>query len=301
MNKAKHKHVKHSPERGGIIAAVFVLILLLGLIVFLIMSILKVRDQALNPSETEMPAPSVEAQPIPVPAPEPTPEPSEEPTPEPTPAPTPSPTPEATPDPARFIGIATSKLITITKHPGSDTVITGANTYFTCYANGAVSMEWRFVSPDRSREIVWNDAAVKKEFPGLICTNGDKSQFNVSYIPKALNGWYAVCLLTDKNGDMLASNGAVITVSDPAPSSWTDPEPTPVPTPEIIEVIIPGETPDPGESPDPGTSPDPGENPDPGTSPDPGENPDPGTSPDPGSGGGDGDGEGVDPGTATEP
>ena len=279
--KNKHGHEEERSERGGIIVASLVLLILLGLIGFLIFNILQVRDAANEAAPVPEATPAVTAQPTPEPSPEPTPEPSPEPTPEPTPEPSPEPTPEPTPDPARFIRIATSKLITITKQPFAETVVVDGNAMFVCYANNASSIEWRFVSPDYTREILWNDPAIRKEFPGLNCKDGDKSVFNVYAIPKALNGWYAVCLLTDSDGSMLASAGAKITVTDtppwfpPAPT----PDPTPKPSPEIVEVTIPGETPEPTPTPeDPTPTP---EDPTP-TPEDP--TPTPGTSPDPGTG-----------------
>ena len=74
-----------------------------------------------------------------------------------------------------------------------------------------------------------------------------------------MNGWYAVCLFTDGSGGMLASDGALLTVMDAGGWTYTPaaPSETPKPTPEVVEVTIPGSSPQPTESPSSSTSPDP--------------------------------------------
>ena len=171
-------------------------------------------------------------------------------TPEPTPA---EPTPEPTPDPAQFIDIATSSLVKISKHPAAETVYSGANILMIARASGAVSLEWRFVSPDKSREVIWNAKELQKEFPGLACRDGDKEIFYIDKVCKELNGWYAVCLFTDKDGGMLASKGALITVNGAAPYT---PQPTATPKPDdddnTVTVVVGGDTqPSPTPSPTP--------------------------------------------------
>ena len=110
-------------------------------------------------------------------------------------------------------------------------------------ASGAVSLEWRFVSPDKSREVLWNAKDLQKEFPGLVCRDGDKEIFYIDKVCKELSGWYAVCLFTDKDGGMLASKGALITVNGAAP--YTPPQATATPKPDddnTVTVVIGGDT-----------------------------------------------------------
>ena len=183
-----------------------------------------------------------------LPSAEPTPDPTPTPTPTPTPEPTPTPTPEPTPDPARFIKINTSKTIKITKHPGKESVYVGEKTLFTVKANNAVSYEWRFVSPDYKREVVWNAANLNSEFPGLVATDGNGEKLRISNIPIELNGWYAVCLFTDAEGGMVASNGAEIRVVPYPKANKTTTSPSPAPTTYEITTDDPAANPDQGGS-----------------------------------------------------
>ena len=73
-------------------------------------------------------------------------------------------------------------------------------------------MEWRFISPDYTSEIVWNDAAVESMFPGLTCAGGSSNVLELYGIPQELNGWYVACLFTDSDGNMEATQGASIEV-----------------------------------------------------------------------------------------
>ena len=254
-------------ERGGSggLAIVLVILLLLLLVIgFLIFRIMNMNSspsallQNMRP-KTTVSAPPATPTPTSVSTPEPTPDITPEPTPdvtaEPSPEVTPAPTPEPTSDPAQYIKIATSKQIQISKHPGPETVYAGNDAVFIAHASGASSKEWRFVSPDYKREIVWNSKEIKSEFPGLKCEDGNKDTFILYGIPKEMNGWYAVCLFTDSNGGMLASDGAKITVLE---GNWTyvAPTETPKPTPEIVEVTVPPDSsPNPSVSPDPSTEP----------------------------------------------
>ena len=251
---------------------------------------------AATPEPTIAPTPKPTPVPTPEPTPEPTLEPTPEPTPEPIPEPTPEPMPEPTPDPAQFIDIATSSLIRISKHPAAETVGSGANILMIARAEGAVSLEWRFVSPDKSREVLWNAKDLQKEFPGLVCRDGDKEIFYIDKVCKELSGWSAVCLFTDKDGGMLASKGALITVNGAA--AYTPPQAAATPKPEekeisdddIITVVIGGDTqptptpspsepPSPSVSPSPSTTPEPTATPEPTSSAEPSATPDPSTSP----------------------
>ena len=206
-----------------------------------------------EPTPTQMPELVIVAAPTPSPTPEliiptptPAPDPMPAPTPTPTPDPTPTPTPDPTPDPARFIKINTSKTIKITKHPGKESVYTGEKTLFTVKANNAVSYEWRFVSPDYKREVVWNAANLNSEFPGLVATDGNGEKLRISNIPIELNGWYAVCLFTDAEGGMVASNGAEIRVVPYPKANKTTVSPSPSPTTYEITTNDPAANPDQG-------------------------------------------------------
>ena len=128
----------------------------------------------------------------------------------PTPTPEPTPTPVVTPDPTRYIRIDTSKLIHITKQPGGETLRPGDSALFTSLADNITSYQWRLVAPDYDREIVWNAEELATEFPGLTAKGGATFKLELSNIPAELDGWYAVCLYTDRNGDMKASDGALI-------------------------------------------------------------------------------------------
>ena len=105
--------------------------------------------------------------------------------------------------------------MTITKQPGGESLRAGNNVVFVAHATNAVSREWRFVSPDYDREIVWNEQEIKAEFPGINCTDGDQDTFIIYSVPKELDGWYAVCLYTDNAGGKLATEGAKVNVTAP--------------------------------------------------------------------------------------
>ncbi len=155
--------------------------------------------------------------------------------------------PEETPDPARFIKINTSTIINITKHPGGEVVRPGDSTLFTARADGIVSYEWRFVSPDYTREVLWNAQELGTEFPGLRVAGGATFKLELYNIPIELNGWYAVCLFADADGGLKASDGALIQVGGtPAPAYRPAAAATPAPTaaPTDPPAATPAATPD---------------------------------------------------------
>jgi len=152
-------------------------------------------------------------------------------------------------------------------------------------AEGAVSMEWRFVAPDKSREVVWNAKALQKEFPGLGCRDGDKEIFYIDKVCPELDGWTAVCLFTDRDGGMLASKGAAIKVTGaaayappPAEAEEADEPPEESYDDKIITVVIGGGT---QPTPTPSASAQPSETPAPSESPVPSETPAPSLTPAP--------------------
>lgn len=169
-------------------------------------------QKAAKPAASPEPAATEKPEETPKPTPKPTP------TPTPTPEPTPEPTPAPTPDPAKqFISIDTSEVISITKEPGGEYVSTGSTAMFISTADGAVSYEWRFVAPDYESEVIWNAEDLKERFPGLYTFDGNTNTFTISGIPVEINGWYAVCLFTDADGGMKASEGAKIEVANAPP------------------------------------------------------------------------------------
>ena len=197
----KSNHSGHKESKAELVIVLAILFALLAFIGFMI-----VRIARLNSSPREMIRTALAT-------PEPTPEPTPFSMPIVTPELTPEPTPEPTPDPARFIKIANSELIEITKHPGGETVQYGYGAMFVAHADGAESREWRFVSPEYDREIVWNADEIQTEFPGMTCEDGDTDTILLYSVPKELDGWYVVCLFTDKDGGMVASEGAEIHVN----------------------------------------------------------------------------------------
>lgn len=208
-------------DRIELAVVIFIFVILLLIIGFLLYRIMRGNVSApgiLSAPETvteTTPEPAPAIVPAPTAAPEVTPEPEAEPTPEPTPEPEAEPTPEPTPEPVENFELATSKVITITKHPGGESIHAGNNVVFVAHATNAVSVEWRLVSPEYDREVVWNAREIGTEFPGIKCTDGDKDTFIIYGAPKELDGWSAVCLFTDKDGGKLASDGAKIRVSAP--------------------------------------------------------------------------------------
>ena len=217
MKKKPHDERR---ERIGLIIILSILVLFLALIGFLIYRIAHMNDRPtglLQSVQSAQEAPTPQLTPIPEPAviPEPTPEPEPEPTPEPEPEPTPEPTPEPEPEPEIVENFkkADSALIQITKQPGGESLNAGNTAVFVAHANGAAKREWRFVSPEFDREIIWNDPAVQTEFPGLACEGGDTDTLILYHVPRELSGWSVVCLFTDADNGMFASEGAGITVN----------------------------------------------------------------------------------------
>ena len=195
------------------------------------------------PTETA-PAAAAPAQETAAPAQETAPSPAEQAAPAQT-EPTAAAAPEETPDPARFIRINTSTVINITKHPGGEIVRPGDSTLFTAKADGIVSYEWRFVSPEYDREVLWNAPELGNEFPGLRVAGGATFKLELYNIPSELNGWYAVCLFADAEGGLKASDGALIQVGGTAAPAAAKPAATPAPTaaPTETPAAAPTETP----------------------------------------------------------
>ena len=170
-------------------------------------------------SELENTAPATPTPPAhltPAPTAESTPEPT--PTPSPTPAPTPSPTP--TPVPTPVAGPPK-----ITKHPTAETVTETGECWFIANYENAIWAEWRFVSPNGSRDINYVEA--QKEFPTLTIINGHTKDLKLENIPLSLNGWKVYCRFSNNYGSM-NTNTALIKVNA-----------LPVATPVVTPVVTP--------------------------------------------------------------
>ena len=197
MKKKPHDERR---ERIGLIIILSILVLLLALIGFLIYRIAHMNDRPTNILQSVQSAQEA---------------PASQPTPIPEPAVVPEPTPEPEPEPEIVENFkkSDSALIQIIKQPGGESLYAGNTAVFVAHANGAAKREWRFVSPEFDREIVWNDAAIQTEFPGLACEGGDTDTLIIYHVPKEMNGWSAVCLFIDADNGMFASEGAGITVN----------------------------------------------------------------------------------------
>ena len=197
MKKKPHDERR---ERIGLIIILSILVLLLALIGFLIYRIAHMNDRPTNILQSVQSAQEASATQL---------------TPIPEPAVVPEPTPEPEPEPEIVENFkkSDSALIQITKQPGGESLYAGNTAVFVAHANGAAKREWRFVSPEFDREIVWNDAAIQTEFPGLACEGGDTDTLIIYHVPKEMNGWSAVCLFIDADNGMFASEGAGIAVN----------------------------------------------------------------------------------------
>ena len=142
----------------------------------------------------------------------PSPEPTKEPLSEPEPIPTSEPTIPATPEPIRYRGAGTSELISVSKHPGGETVWEDGSAVFISYADGASALEWYFTNADGTEEYVWDSDTIHELFPALQCCGGDTNLFELYGIPLELNGWSVFCLFSDNAGGLLASQEAIIEI-----------------------------------------------------------------------------------------
>ena len=208
MNKNEARRRRDRIALTIVLAIPFILLLFIGILIIRIVQMNKSpRDVLQSVQNASSSSVSEISEAAPTPAAVATPTPTAESTPTPEPEPTPEPTPE------QFFRAADSELIEIEKHPGGELSDAGRNLMFISYASGADTIEWRFVSPDYTREIVWNDPALQDEFPGLHCEDGDTDTLIVYAVPKEINGWYVVCLFTDSEGGKLASEGAQIVIN----------------------------------------------------------------------------------------
>lgn len=134
--------------------------------------------------------------------------PSVEYTPEPTPAPQETPNPTATPS---IVYVDTTKKVTITKNPTSETVAEGGSASFIARADNAESIVWIIVSPD-AKTTYFNANDATSAFPGLKVEGQGSEKLVLSNIPYEMNGYRIQCYFTG-NGGPLYSSGAYLTMT----------------------------------------------------------------------------------------
>lgn len=99
---------------------------------------------------------------------------------------------------------------TITKSPTGETVDAGGSALFIATSGDATRAIWHFVSPDRSQDIEYTEAA--QAFSGLEVINGDSDSLALRNIPESLNGWSVYCRFSNAIGSS-DTDRAVITVN----------------------------------------------------------------------------------------
>lgn len=198
------------------------------------------------------PAPTPAPTPTPTPTPEVvvTPKPTPEPTPEPTPVPTPTPEPTPTPKP-----VDPAKLPVVTKSPTDETVQEAGTCYFVANFGRAKTREWRFVSPDGTEDLSYQEAL--ERFPALKDCGGNHDALELRNIPIEMDGWSAYCRAGNDEGTV-DSEAARLSVT-PGPKAAATPKPTerpeptpaptPTPTPEPTPAVMPVEEPSAAEEP----------------------------------------------------
>ena len=111
---------------------------------------------------------------------------------------TPSPSPSPSPTPA---------LPSITKHPVGESVDEGGRAIFIARADNVKSYSWRFVSPDNSRTMEYNNLG--NSFPGLVVSGGSTDTITLNNIPYELNGWKVVCAFTNDGGTVVSGEAGI--------------------------------------------------------------------------------------------
>ena len=165
------------------------------------------------------PTPTAQLTPAPTAAPTPTLAPTPTPSPSPTPTPTPAPTPVAGP-PA------------ITKHPTAEIVTENGACWFIANYENATLAEWRFVTPNGSRDINYVEA--QKEFPTLTIINGHTKDLKLETIPLSLNGWKVYCRFSNNYGTT-NTNTALITVNALPVVTPVVTQPVVTPAPQVVD------------------------------------------------------------------
>ena len=95
----------------------------------------------------------------------------------------------------------------VTKSPTGETVKAGGAATFVANYENAIWAEWHFVSPDDTRDILYN--AVKAEFPNLTITGGDQRILKLSNIPATMNGWKVYCTFRNNIGATNTAQAAI--------------------------------------------------------------------------------------------
>jgi len=115
-----------------------------------------------------------------------------------TPTPSASPSPSPTPTPAAP---------SITKHPVGETVDEGGRAIFIARADNVKTYTWRFVSPDNSRTMDYNNLG--NTFPGLVVSGGTTDTITLNNIPYELNGWKVVCAFSSDGGTVVSGEAGI--------------------------------------------------------------------------------------------
>lgn len=123
----------------------------------------------------------------------------------PAPAPTTAPAAPAAPTPAAPAAIV------ITKHPSSETVSAGGNTWFIANAENETQITWEFFSPDGT---MYSLQQTMSAHPGLILEVLPEDTLGLRQIPASFSGWSARARY-DGAGGTATTQRATITVRDP--------------------------------------------------------------------------------------
>ena len=127
----------------------------------------------------------------------------------PTTAPTTPPVTEKLPPPTT--APTTPAAIVITKHPTSETVSVGAQTWFIAKADNETQITWEFFSPDGT---MYSLQQTMSAHPGLILEVLPEDTLGLRQIPASFNGWSARARY-DGPGGTATTERATITIRDP--------------------------------------------------------------------------------------
>ena len=128
-------------------------------------------------------------------------------------APTPTPTP--TDPPASPTPYAAASAPRITKSPTGETVDAGGSALFIAKSEDATRAVWHFVSPDRSQDIEYTEAAQK--FSSLDIIDADTGSLVLKNIPESLNGWSVYCRFSNAIGSSDTDRAAITVNAEKVP------------------------------------------------------------------------------------
>jgi len=169
-------------------------------------------------------APAATPEPVVVSTPEPTPEPLPTLPPEPsTPIETSPAVVEATPAPTPADDNPTGAVANpavpgspvITKSPTDETVKPGGSCWFTAEHNGAQLARWRFISPDGTQDLQYDEMGAK--YPDLKIKQGDLPHLKLENIPAELDGWRVYCRFSNKAGAVDSQTATIHVTNDGTP------------------------------------------------------------------------------------